>query len=316
MVTKHRATTKKQDERDERRSQAKQTIDDSVKALLEELRAGKTEHLIQWMQYCAQFHRYSVINQHLIEGQCRRRGLHASHVASYNAWQTLGNKRYGKPYQVRRSEKALFIWAPRPFVKTEVNKQTKEEEEHAYTGFVLVPVFADFQIAQGTDETGYEHPPLEGFFTPQPSSEEAAHLYETLRTIATDEGFICQEQDRLDMLQGFSQGKVIVVKASLDATSKFCTFVHEYTHGCLHQHTGLGKRDVELEAESVAYIVASAFGIRNPFSSDYLLGYGNDEKSLLARLESIRKTGHEIIAKIEQAFGTAESEVSEEAAAA
>src|SRR5947208_2152447 len=109
MVTKYQ--TKKQDERDARRADAKKAVDDGVKALLEEIQAGKTERLVQWFDFCAQFHRYSAANQHLIAEQAHRRGVRASHVASYAAWQELGKQRHGKPYQVKKGEKAIFIWA-------------------------------------------------------------------------------------------------------------------------------------------------------------------------------------------------------------
>jgi predicted hydrocarbon binding protein len=97
---------------------------------------------------------------------------------------------------------------------------------------------------------------LQQFFTPLPSNEEAQRLYETMRDIAKADGFTCQEKERQGNVQGCNSGKLLVVKSSLDATSKFCTFVHEHTHGILHQDEDLGKTVVECEAEATAYVVA------------------------------------------------------------
>ncbi len=57
---------------------------------------------------------------------------------------------HGKPYQVRKGEKPMWIWAPRPFTKLEM----VEEEEHEGCRFVLVPVFDASQIMHGKDPDG------------------------------------------------------------------------------------------------------------------------------------------------------------------
>ena len=55
----------------------------------------------------------------------------------------------------------------------------------------------------------------------------------------------------------------------------------------------------ELHAEAISYVVSHHFGIRNPFSSDYLQNWGNTEKELLAELETIKTTASAIIEQIE-----------------
>jgi hypothetical protein len=290
--------------RDEKRAMAAKTIDEGIKSLVEEIKAGKTEHFQQWLQFAAQFHRYSAANMWLILGQCKERGIYASHIASYHAWEEMG-------YQVAKGQKAIWIWAPRPYTKEVENKNTHEKEEKSYTGFVLVPVFDASQIAQGINpETGQEYPRLVEFFAPLPTSEQARHLYEMLVQVATDEGFTCIEEARTDALQGWSQEKTICVKNGRDDLSTLNTFIHEYTHGLLHwDGVNYSKKQAEAEAESVAYIVAAHFGLSNPFSSDYLIQYGNDEKSLMGYMDRIRKTAHAIIEKLEKALNKSVEEV-------
>lgn len=308
-TTTHKKSAASQEATQARRSDAAKTVEDATNALVEEIKAGKTEQLLAWFNYCAQFHQYSPANQWLITEQCAMRNVDASKVASYRKWQELG-------YQVKRGERALWIWAPRPYTREVENKQTHETEEKQYVGFILVPVFDASQIAQGTNpETGEEYKPLGAFFTPLPTSEEAAALYEAGKVAASATGFTCSEEELRKGFQGYNQGKAIVVNEALDPTSKFCTLVHEFTHGLLHQTTnGLTKQIVECEAEATSYIVAKHFGITNPFSSDYLQMFGKDEKSLTERLGNIRSAAHAIIVKIEQALGAAQESEEERAA--
>ncbi len=55
----HMATTKI---RDERRAHARKTVEDGIKA-------GKTELLVQWLDFCAYFYKNSPANQFLIAEQ-------------------------------------------------------------------------------------------------------------------------------------------------------------------------------------------------------------------------------------------------------
>jgi hypothetical protein len=299
--TKHNTTSDAA--RDERRAEAKKTVEESITTLLEEIKAGKTEHYVQWLQFASQFHKYSTANMWLIMGQMQRRGLYASHIASYKAWQDMG-------YQVKKGEKALFVWAPRPYTKEVEDKKTHEKEEKSFTGFVLVPVFDACQIAQGADENGNPYKPMQSYFTPLPSDEQARNLYHVARQIATSEGFTCTEEERTDGIEGWSRNKEIAVKAGKDDLSTLATFIHEFAHGLLHwDGITRSKQQKECEAESIAYIVTSHFGMTYPYTSDYLLMYNATAEVLTAHLTRIRDTAHSLIEKIEKALHTKEEEI-------
>lgn len=285
-----------QEARDARKAEIKSTIEAATKKLLEAIQAGKTEALVNWARTCAQFHRYSVANQYLIHDQAMMRGFEPSFVASFKKWQEMG-------YSVAKGQKALYVRAPRTFKREVENKQTHEVEELDGMYFVPVPVFDAAQIAQGD---GYK--PLPQFYAPQASTAEAAHLYDVARACATQDGFACSEEKIGHTTDGYSVGKRLVVKACLDSQRKFSVFIHEYTHGLLHKEAErreMSKRDKECEAEATAFIVCSHFGIDAPFSSDYLLMYGNTVETLTARLSRIREAAHSIIEKIEAAQGKA-----------
>ena len=55
----------------------------------------------------------------------------------------------------------------------------------------------------------------------------------------------------------------------------------------------------ELEAESVAYVVARHFGLSDLHSPNYVALHGADAEKILAHMERIRKVAEEIILAIE-----------------
>lgn len=310
MFKKHSTTTKKhtvsQEVKDERRTTAKKTVEDATNKLIEELQAGKTERLQSIFRFSALFHRYSYANMRLIEAHGRERDEAASYVASFNRWGEIGNEKHQKPYLVKKGEKAIWIWAPRPYTQKVINKETNKEEERDGLGFVLVPVFADYQIDQSEGQ-----PPLESFFTARAESEDSQRLYSTLVSVAKNNGFTVREQEMNGGMQGYCANKLIVMKGNQDSTSKFLVLVHEYTHGLLEHskhHAELSKQERELEAEATSFVVGEHFGIHNDFSSDYLLMYGNTSATLIAQLERIRMVAHTIIEQLEKALGTVQSE--------
>lgn len=106
--------------------------------------------------------------------------------------------------------------------------------------------------------------------------------------------------------KGYFSGKEqrIVIRSGMSEVQTFKTLTHEIAHAMLHDtsHTpDAGKksrREKEVEAESVAYVVCQHFGID---TSDYSFGYvagwskGKELRELHAALNTIRKTAAEII---------------------
>ena len=76
--------------------------------------------------------------------------------------------------------------------------------------------------------------------------------------------------------------------------------IHELAHELLHQQAD-APRDttiMELEAESVAYIVAKHFGLEGLSSPNYVALHGASADMFLANMERIRYTAAEIIAAV------------------
>lgn len=88
----------------------------------------------------------------------------------------------------------------------------------------------------------------------------------------------------------------------MEQTQTIKTLIHEVAHSILHCKDGEQEQAThntkEVQAESVAYIVANYLGID---TSDYSFGYvagwssGKDIKELRASLDVIQKTANKII---------------------
>ena len=99
----------------------------------------------------------------------------------------------------------------------------------------------------------------------------------------------------------------ICVDSTLPQLQKVKTSIHEIAHGFLHDKvTGedptATQREMEVSAESVAFVVCSYLGLD---TSDYSFGYvggwsaGKELKELQQKMEVIRKTANTIISGIE-----------------
>ena len=104
-----------------------------------------------------------------------------------------------------------------------------------------------------------------------------------------------------------SEGR-IVLRPGMSQAQTVKTLVHEIAHAKLHDPAKVlpeeqkARREKEVEAESVAYVVCQHFGID---TSDYSFGYvagwskGRDLSELKASLDTIHSTAGEIIAALE-----------------
>jgi antirestriction protein ArdC len=258
---------------------ARGVINQGIEQLMTELRAGKSERLEQYLAFAARFHHYSAYNQMLIFMQQPQ----ATYVAGYKTWQEMG-------YQVRRGEKGIRILAPR--TRKQVDAETQEKKQSLY--FVTVSVFDAAQIANTKEK------PLPEFFTPL--ADDQPELYARLARIVAADG-IALSEGSTGRAQGYSAGKRIVLREGLDSRTKVLTLVHEYAHEILHRDEKgrhQSRQVKECHAEAIAYVVAHRYGIRNPFSADYLHHWGNTPKQLLAELETVRHAAAYIIDRIDK----------------
>jgi hypothetical protein len=234
----------------------------------------------------------------------------ATAVAGFHTWKQLGRA-------VRKGERGIAILAPvvRRSPRTAQAQETRAAEtEHVaheeqpaastvrkVTGFRVVHVF---DISQ---TTGPDLPEL-----PQPlllDGQAPNGLLDGLTQHVHDEGYLLIRHD-FDIPhpgQGSPNGvtdffaRTVIVRPDLSGAQTAKTLTHELGHVLLHapsqRPADLTRPQAEVEAESVAYIVAAAHGLdTSGYSIPYVTGWSGGKLELLARTaERVISTSHQIL---------------------
>lgn len=276
-----------------------QTTDRSQSEVVEQLHDRLTESLTtlvsseDWQRalaIAARFHDYSFANTQLISSQAAERGFTPSRVAGYRTWQQLGR-------QVRRGERGLGILAP---VISKVTVENGVEEEPRVVGFRAVGVF---DIAQTNGE------PLPEVRAALLDGGLPAHWDQVTELITgADFGLQVADLDRLGEANGITDWaqRQVVVRASLPGAQRFKTAVHELAHIRLHEPTSEGRPNcrgiVEVEAESVAYVVCAALGIDSAsYSLPYVASWsGGDVDKVAATANRVIGCARQVLTQLEQ----------------
>ncbi|MEX2132807.1 MAG: toprim domain-containing protein, partial [Acidimicrobiia bacterium] len=214
--------------------------------------------------------------------------FHPSRVAGYRTWQKLGR-------QVRRGERGLGILAP-VIRKVEV---TDSEEERRVVGFRVVRVF---DLSQTDGE------PIPEVGTTLVEGDLPAEWGKVTELIA-EAGFSLEVADveRLGEANGITdwRKRAVVVRAGLPGAQRFKTAVHELAHISLHEPNSQGRPNcrgiVEVEAESVAYVICAALGVDTTgYSLPYVASWsGGDLDKVTATADRVIRCAHQVITHLE-----------------
>lgn len=253
--------------------EAREQITDSLKQLSEDLAAGRSETLMQFLDMLSRFHRYSFGNVMLILSQRPE----ARRVAGYRTWQRLGR-------QVRKGERGIVIIAP---MLLKPKGEHNSDDEPALR-FRAVSVF---DVSQTDGEDLPEPPAVSG---------DPGEYY--ARLVGLVESFdISLNYELLPSAKGLSSGGHIVLDERLDEAERFAVLVHELAHELLHwdgsPHDARPDYPTrELEAEAVAYTVGRAIGLDiGSASSDYIQVQGGDADLLGQVLDRVQKASATIL---------------------
>jgi len=248
----------------------------------QQLEAGNSETLDQFLAFLSRFHRYSIGNLLLIYGQRPE----ASHVAGFRAWKDLGRF-------VRKGEKGIRILAPilkRKNVELAADPTDETADEakaKSIVGFRAVHIF-DVSQTEGDALPEFAEPTGNpGFYL--------ARLQQQIRSL----GIELLEDWIPGGALGMSSGGRITIQPELPSAKKTSVLIHELAHERLHRGPRRAETDQRLretEAEAVAYAVSRRIGIEpNTASSDYIRLYGGSKESLQQSLEHIRSCTAEIL---------------------
>ena len=240
---------------------------------------------------------YSLNNLFLIVAQKKD----ASAVASFKAWQKLGR-------HVLKGQKALKIWAPYQVTRKDEKGQPvldKKGQEVKDTRFRLVPVF-DVSQTDGKElpQPVYE---LEG------THQDYANLYRAAKETAAAKGVRLEISKEPMEAHGYyspTENK-IVIRAGMSERETLSTIFHEMAHADLHNPKALEgqkltRTNKELQAESVAYVVANHYGLdTSSYSFGYLANWSKEPDSLAdleAQLYIVQKEAADLIQRLDIAF--------------
>lgn len=290
MATKRKTTmTPKQ------REAARAAREAKVEAMQADLAAGvaalaDSDQWRRWLDFLGSFHTYSVNNALLIQIQCP----HASQVAGFRAWQ-------GKGRQVRKGETGIKIFG-KPFRKvTEEDEQTGEKVSKWIK--CPPPVATVFDISQTDPIEGVEQPTAP---VAQLQGDDPAELFERIRAHMTAQGWTIEREQIPGDTNGYcvvDGSRRIVVDADLSAAHAAKTMIHEAAHALLHtDDDGKATKDQdsatrEVEAESVAYVVAGTHGLdTGDYSFGYVAGWaGGDTAAIKATAARVQAAAHTLL---------------------
>ncbi|MBY5035333.1 toprim domain-containing protein [Streptococcus gallolyticus] len=268
-----------------------------TKALSKRMKEGIKEYFDSdkyktFLQTMSKFPSYSIGNINLILAQNPK----AIHVASFKKWKDD----FGR--SVNKGEKSLRIWAP--MLVDKKDKKTNEvildengkPVKEVY--FKLVPVFDVSQT------NGKELPRPINELTG--SYEDYGKLFKAAKEVSNENGVPISFVGNADGARGYydSVNRKIAVLEGMSEQQTLKTVFHEMAHSDLHgAGDGYTRSERELQAESVAFVVASHYGLdTGEYSFGYLAGWSRDKEGLSdleAQLEIVQKEASSLIKRLD-----------------
>ena len=246
----------------------------------------------------SQLNNYSNRNLRLILAQ----NPEARQVASFKQWKENFDR------YVKKGEKALRIFKPMTKIKKDENNQPildKNGKPETVTFFGLVPVF-DVSQTEGKEM------PKAAEVKEQLTDLDYANLYRALMAIAKENDVSVRFEEMENNKHGYYsvlENQIVLRSNEMNKAQIIKTFLHEMAHAELHhadnpQKENLTRSTAELQAESVAYVVSSYYGIdTSEYSFNYLSGWSADKETLAdleAQLDIVQQEAKSLMVRMDQ----------------
>ena len=269
-----------------------QHLKEGIKAYL------NSDHYKEFLTKMSQFNQYSSRNLRLILAQ----KPDASYLAPYNTWRRFD--RY-----VKRGEKALSVIIPVTYVKKDQQGQPiLDKNGRPETGMTIRLKPTTFDVSQ----TEGKEMPKAAEVKEQLTDLDYANFYRALMSIAKTNDVSVRFEEMENSRQGYYsplENQIVLRSNDMNKSQIIKTFIHETAHSELHhannpQREQLTRSTAELQAESVAYVVASYYGIdTSEYSFNYLAGWSNDKETLAdleAQLDIVQQEAKSLIVRMDQ----------------
>lgn len=263
-----------------------------IDAAIEGLNTG--DRWKEFLEVSRRFHNYSLNNQMLILLQKRE----ATRVAGFHKWKEFGRS-------VNKGERAIWIYAP--MIKKVIDKDAdgnvkygpdgKPKWREALLGFKTVPVYD----VSSTSGKPLPEAPVIPFNRSSGQAPEGMH--DDLREQVEAHGYTLEYRD-LGTDQGIPDGATdprtnkVIINTAYSNAHQAMTLAHELAHielGHLertaeyHTRAGGERPTMEVEAESVSYVISRRYGMEPDSAFSYIDGWAMGDK------ERVRKTADAVI---------------------
>ena len=280
-----------------------------TKALAEHLKEGMknyldSEQFRSFLDTMSKFHNYSLNNIHLLKMQ----NPNVSQVASFNKWKTDFER------TVKKGSKALKIWVPYQ-VKTKISANQNElsfspSENEMEDKEVIVTRFKLGNVFDVSQTEGKELPKAINELTG--SVKDYEDLYRAAKAVSMDNQVpISFEDIKKESANGYyspDENRIVISKGLKGQEHILKTIFHEMAHSDLHRGTNAQYGDdqyrkQELQAESVAYVVANHFGFdTSSYSFGYLAIWAKDKngfEDMVEQLQIVQKEAKSLIERMD-----------------
>lgn len=256
----------------------------NIKLLIEQLEAGKSDALTNYLTAMSRFHNYSFGNVLEIARQMPS----ATRVAGFWTWKNMGRS-------VNAGAKGIRILAPIVGVRRkrdeEAEKDITKQNTRVLVGFRNAYVF-DVEQTEGV-----ELPAMREVYG------DVGENHDRLLSFIEHQGIELVFTEKIAPALGMSYGGRIAILPGQSKAEEFSTLVHELAHELLHKaerRTTTTKVVRETEAEAIAFVVSKAVGLEaGSASADYIHLYHGNASLLAESLEVIQQTSAVILAALE-----------------